>query len=737
MVDGLFARCVTCFCSLFREMYMQNFSLRFFRSADPRWYQIVTLLSLVVYGAVWLDLEIDPLRSLLIVVVALLTQFVFTRVNHLPSFDPKSAMISSLSLCLLLRTNHIELATLAAFITIAAKFVVRFDGKHVFNPTNFGIVVMMLLTNRVWVSPGQWGNTAVLTLFLLCAGMLVVRRAERSDVTIAFLGFYSAILFLRALYLGDPIAIPLHQMQNGAFIIFAFFMISDPKTTPNSRTGRIVFALMVAFGGALVQFVLFRTNGLLWSLVICSFAVPLLNRIFRGKKYEWNTSAPTATSVSLRTVAAALVGCILFLPPVTTGFCGFYVAKADASLYNQASQVVLARKGDRTVITMASDYKGDPKEFALVVPVPVVIGEKDIRVVEKQYIDRIDAFSAPRLVEYFDADPCNVPIDYDKAMSASSAPGISIRGSRAESRNRQLGVVIEAQYAIGEYDILILSAKQSGGLRTWLVENGYKIPRGAATVLGSYIKQKMKFFVAKVNLGRRSKAGFSYLRPIQVEYTSPKFMLPIRLGTVNAQGPQDLLIYALTQTGRVETTNYRTVRLPSGVEIPVFVKDEFADFYRAMFNEQVRKEKMTTVFLEYAWNMAWCDPCAAAPLSAEELKQLGVFWLADAQGQYGNSGAQNAYISRLHVRYDASHFPEDLVFQETGDMENYQSRFVLRHPWQGEGKCNEVATYRKQLAGRLNTEAQTLASLTGWSVSDIRKKIDIPSVTKNPEWWNK
>lgn len=711
---------------------MQNFSLHFLRSADPRWYQIATLLSLVVYGFVWLDLEIDPFRALVIFAVALLAQFIFTRMNRIASFDPKSAIISSLSLCLLLRTNHFELAALAAFITIAAKFVLRFDGKHVFNPTNFGIVVMMLLTDRVWVSPGQWGSAAILTLFLLCAGMLVVRRAERSDVTIAFFGFYSGLLLLRSVYLGDPIAIPLHQMQNGAFIIFTFFMISDPKTTPDSRTGRIVFALMVALGGAFVQFVLFRTNGLLWSLAVCSFIVPLLNRIFRGKKYEWNTSAPTITSVSLRTTAAALIGCILFLPPVTTGFCGFYVASADASLYNKASQVVLARNGDRTVITMASDYKGNPREFALVVPVPTVIEKKDIRVVEKQYIDRIDAFSAPRLAEYFDSNPCEVVYD---AMPLSASEGVNIRGARAESRSRQLGVTIEAQYAVGEYDILILSAKQSGGLRTWLVENGYKMPRGARAVLGSYIKQKMKFFVAKVNLGRRSETGFSSLRPLQVEYTSPKFMLPIRLGTVNAQGPQDLLIYALTQTGRVETTNYRTVRLPSDAEIPVFVKNEFADFYRAMFDKQVRKENMTTVFLEYAWNMGWCDPCAANPLSAQELQQLGVFWLADTKGQYGKSGAQNAYVSRLHVRYDASHFPEDLVFQETGDMANYQSRFVLRHPWQGEGDCESAKTYRTQLAERLNTEAMTLVSLTGWSVSDIRKKIDVPSVTKEPGWW--
>lgn len=143
---------------------------------------------------------------------------------------------------------------------------------------------------------------------------------------------------------------------------------------------------------------------------------------------------------------------------------------------------------------------------------------------------------------------------------------------------------------------------------------------------------------------------------------------------------------------------------------------------------------MTTVFLEYAWNMNWCDPCAADPLSVEELRQLGVFWPGDAKGR-GKSGAQDVYVSRLHVRYDASHFPEDLVFQETGDRQNYQSRFVLRHPWQGSSTCDAAQTYRKQLVRRLDTEAYTLASLTGWPVDDIRRKIDIPEITKEPDWW--
>src|SRR5262245_24277209 len=247
----------------------------------------------------------------------------------------------------------------------------------------------------------------------------------------------------------------------------------------------------------------------------------------------------------------------------------------------------------------------------------------------------------------------------------------------------------------------------------------------------------MRFFVAKVNLREQSKLGYSYLRPLQVAYESPKFMLPIRLGMVNANGPQELFIYALSRKGRVETTNYRTVKLPSGMDVPLFVKDEFPDFYKAMFGAQVRKEDMRTVFLEYAWDMNWCDPCAAEPLSRSELRELGVFWLG---GREDGSGAQDVFLSRLHVRYDAAHFPEDLVFQETGDRENFQGRYVLRHPWTGSDRCEQAREYRRDLAKRHEEEATTLASLTGWDLARVRGKMNLKASTGGPKpadepWW--
>jgi hypothetical protein len=397
-------------------------------------------------------------------------------------------------------------------------------------------------------------------------------------------------------------------------------------------------------------------------------------------------------------------------------FCGFYVGKADTKLFNQASQVALVREGDRTVLTMANDFQGDPKEFALVVPVPTFIERRQIEVVDKGLLDHLDAFSAPRLVEYFDHDPCQPERDL---MFAAPVAGNAQRKSAVQERR---GVTVEATYTVGEYDIVILSATQSNGLESWLVENGYKIPRGAAAVLGSYIKQGMRFFVAKVNLKEKAALGFTFLRPLQVSYVTPKFMLPIRLGTVNANGPQDLFIFALTRKGRVETTNYRTVKLPTGMDLPLFVKAEFKDFYKAMFADQVRREDMRAVFLEYAWNMSWCDPCSADPLSREQLAKLG-------RSVQDN---QPTFLSRLHVRYDAAHFPEDLVFQETADQETFQGRYVLRHPWKGKSQCAEAARYGATLTARQEKEAQNLAQLTGWNIDEIRRKAQGVKITSGP-----
>jgi hypothetical protein len=431
--------------------------------------------------------------------------------------------------------------------------------------------------------------------------------------------------------------------------------------------------------------------------------------------------------------AVALVAVVAWSAPTVWGFCGFYVAKADTKLFNEASQVVLVRDGNRTVMTMVNDFKGELKEFAVVIPVPTFLQREQIHAGDKALVDHLDAYSAPRLVEYFDDNPCRLArMDTLSAMAAGAPMSAARRGAAANS----LGVTIEATYTVGEYDILILSAEQSSGLETWLRENGYRIPPGASAVLAGYIKQNMRFFVARVNVTEQRRLGFASLRPLQVAYESPKFMLPIRLGMVNADGPQELVVYALTRRGRVETTNYRSVKLPSDVELPVFLKErgEFSRFYKAMFSRQLEREDRRVLFLEYAWDMKWCDPCAADPLSNDELRRLGVFWTDPVA-----SRPPDVFLTRLHVRYDNAHFPEDLVFQETADRANVQGRYVLRHEWTGAEPCAAATAYRASLKDRREQEVARLAQLTGWNVDRLRAKtgLDRSGPSAGGAWWDR
>ena len=722
-----------------------------FSSFDPRLYQIASLGMLLLYGLFWIHFDVSVPQIALTFCTALLTQYAGTRVYKLPAFDPLSPLVSALGLCIFLRTNDLMVVALASFLAIASKFIIRWEKKHIFNPTNLALVVV-IVSGMGWISPGQWGQVAWLGFLIACLGSLVVTRAVRADVTLAFLGFYVGLLIARALWLGDPLTIPLHQIESGTLLIFSFFMISDPKTTPDSRPGRVFFAFLVAVAALFVQFALFRPNGPLWGLIVCSPFVPFIDRCFPGSRYDWSRPSaghlPTPLVVPLPSpkevlMIRPLVLALTFLTGLllwsgsASAFCGFYVGKADNKLFNKASEVAIARHDDKTVITMANDFKGDVKEFALVVPVPTVLEKEQIHVGEAALLKHLADYSAPRLVEFFDENPCRRYELMERKMDAlKSMP----QSAPSRERDRALGVTVEAQYTVGEYDILILSAKESAGLETWLTENGYRIPNGASPVLHSYLKQNLKFFVAKVNLGEQAKLGLAHLRPLQIAFESPKFMLPIRLGTVNADGAQELFIYFLTKQGRVETTNYRTVRLPEAQEIPLYVKDKFGDFYRDLFTQQVKREHERGVFLEYAWDMNWCDPCAANPLSADELRSLGVFW-QDHNGRpsKGMAPAQNVFLTRLHVRYDAAHFPEDLIFQETSDRANFQARYILRHPWTGGDECPAATAYRQQLRERYEREAQTLATLTGWNIGEIRKAMNIAALPTSDEkkWYQR
>jgi Na+-transporting NADH:ubiquinone oxidoreductase subunit NqrB len=260
---------------------------------DPRYYQIAVLGSLLGFGSFFGGLGIKWHISAAIVATAQLVQLLASSYLRLSKFDPLSALITSLSLTLLLRTGDWVIAILAAAIAIGSKFLIRVRGKHLFNPANFALVALIFSTDNAWVSSGQWGSDAVGALALACLGFIVLTRARRAETTIAFLCTYSALLIGRALWLGDPLGIPLHQLQNGALLIFAFFMVSDPKTTPDTAPGRLGYGAIVAAVAYAIQFVLYEPNGPILALFVSAPLVPLVDLLAGGSRYRWDK--PTAS----------------------------------------------------------------------------------------------------------------------------------------------------------------------------------------------------------------------------------------------------------------------------------------------------------------------------------------------------------------------------------------------------------------------------------------------------------
>jgi Na+-transporting NADH:ubiquinone oxidoreductase subunit NqrB len=261
------------------------------RFGDPRYYQIAVLAGLLTYGTLVLEFDLRGGQIPLTLGVALVTQWFCTWLWKLPKFDPKSALISALSLCLLLRVDALWIAAVAAVVAIASKFVVQIDKKHIFNPTNGAIALIMLTTPAAWLSPGQWGNVAFFAFLMACLGGLVAYRALRSDVALAFIVVYAALIFGRSYYLGEPMTIPMRRLESGGLLLFTFFMISDPRTTPDHPIARVLFGALVAYVAWYIQFRLFRTNGVIWSLALCSPLVPVVDRLLPGARFSWADAA--------------------------------------------------------------------------------------------------------------------------------------------------------------------------------------------------------------------------------------------------------------------------------------------------------------------------------------------------------------------------------------------------------------------------------------------------------------
>ncbi|MGD0525220.1 MAG: DUF2330 domain-containing protein [Polyangiaceae bacterium] len=390
-----------------------------------------------------------------------------------------------------------------------------------------------------------------------------------------------------------------------------------------------------------------------------------------------------------------------------SAFCGFYVSGADTKLFNDATNVVLLRDGNRTVLSMQNAYQGPPEAFAMVVPVPVVLQKENVKTLPRLVFDRVDQLAAPRLVEYWEQDPCARPL-YDDLMalpmSAAAAAPMGGEGGKG------YGVKIEAQFTVGEYDIVVLSAEDSGGLERWLHDSHYSIPAGAEPYLRPYVQAGSKFFVAKVDPAKVTFAdGHAVLSPLRFHYDSDTFSLPIRLGLVNSGGTQDLVVNVLARHQRYEAANYPNVTIPTNLDVAEGARDEFGAFYAALFDRTLEKTPRAVV-TEYSWDSGSCDPCPVPALDASELQTLGGDVIPNGQNGW------DFVLTRLHARYSKDSLGEDIVFRPAAPIvggreflaaesagpgstpvlekgstpssqNNFQARYVIRHPWSGAVAC--------------------------------------------------
>ncbi len=428
---------------------------------------------------------------------------------------------------------------------------------------------------------------------------------------------------------------------------------------------------------------------------------------------------------------AAIGLAVVAAPHGAQAFCGFYVAPSDGPLYNDATMVAMMREGTRTVLSMSNNYRGPAADFAMVVPVPVVLQKENVKTLPLDLFKKLESLSAPRLVEYWEQDPCQPDYPNEEGGPYPQAPMAAPAGG-AGGPPSDYHVKIEAQFKVGEYDVVVLSAGESDGLERWLTDNGYKIPKGSATALAPYIKEQMKFFVAKVDVKKvkMDAQGVATLSPLRFHYESQDFRLPVRLGLLNASGRQDLLVFMLGRNKRYEVTNYKNAFIPTNLEVVDATRAKFGPFYATLFDATIAKAGGRAVVTEYAWETSSCDPCPSPPLESNDVATLGGDVLygmgANAQGPTGGpmgppgmpggggfygGEAQGMVLTRLHTRYDATSLTEDLVFRgaeavvggrefltDGNELEkgarpdssnNFQARYAIRHAWTGPVSCSK------------------------------------------------
>ena len=400
-------------------------------------------------------------------------------------------------------------------------------------------------------------------------------------------------------------------------------------------------------------------------------------------------------------VRAATAGCGFYAPPATA---------TGAAIVNDADQVSYLREGNRVALTMSTNYKGPAEDFAMIVPVPVVLKKEAVKTLSPAIFTHLEKLTAPRVVEMDEDDPCRV-LKEGAVAATGGAPGGAIGGGFGKGGGGGgYGVTVEAAFVTGEYEIVVLSATESDGLERWLVDHKYKIPEGAATALAPYVTAQQKFVVAKVDKTKvaRDPAGVVVLSPLRFVYETNDLRLPVRLGLLNAPkgGKQDLIVYLLAKGKRLEAANYPNAFVPTNLDVVEGTEHKLGPFYASLFDATLAKAGGRAVVTEYAWNAGGCGlPCTSTPLVADEIKKLGADDLVT-----GEVAPDDFTLTRVHTRYDAATLTEDIVFR-TGDpvsggrdgdpgaegesaskgagLDAFQARYVVRHLWKGPIACEK------------------------------------------------
>lgn len=331
----------------------------------------------------------------------------------------------------------------------------------------------------------------------------------------------------------------------------------------------------------------------------------------------------------------------------------------------------MVRQGTRTVLNLSNDVIGDTTDFALILPVPEVLGEDDIHVLDPGVFDRLREYTGPRLVTYECADfAVDTEADVDADSDADS------------DADTDSGVIVEAEYVVGEYEIVILSAEQSAGLQTWFDAHDYATPPDATGVLQDYIDNGSYFLAAKVDADDAIPSG-GMLSPLQLAYDSPVYGLPIRLGTLNSPGSQDLVVYALNsgRDGAVGISNYEQLTIEDECLFQATDSEDFPAFYARQVDQAFAGG--AGWIQEYAWGSGGCDPCPPTMPDPTDFVSLGM--------AFDDTSYADLFVTRLRMRYTPEQATQDLTLYNTNLGSPEQLRWI-EYAWELEDRwpiCDE------------------------------------------------